>query len=339
MEKQGIVKAIETSRSRGIFPSQLEPQLNLLAGDGSTRCYWRLSFGSDSVVMCIDESENRQTMVKNMMGVQKAYQQNRVRVPEVYDYDYELGYILQEDLGDRAFAQTLSQVSSVAEEYALYQKILDQLILIHGISSERYEKQAFTQMSFDVEKLMWEVNFTLTHFIKGHLGIELSDKDKALILDSFSGICEKLASAKHVVTHRDFHSRNIMCKEKEFVIIDFQDCRMGIPQYDLVSLLDDCYFKLHPENHARLKRYYWDKFMSQRALQGSWDEFIYLYDMMAIQRIFKALGSFGYISKTKNNPKFIRYIGYSFENLRTILYKHSQLSPLRKTLAGLYYGA
>lgn len=339
MEKQAILRAIEASRSRGIFPTNLEPECSLLAGDGSTRCYWRLGLGNESVVMCIDESENRQTMVKNMMGVQKAYQENRVRVPEVYDYDFDLGYILQEDLGDFALSHTLAQVSAPTEEYALYQRILDQLILIHGISAERYEKQAFTQMSFDSEKLMWEVNFTLTHFIQGHLGVELSEKDKNVILESYTGICEKLANAKHVVTHRDFHSRNIMCKGKDLVIIDFQDCRMGIPQYDLVSLLDDCYYKLHPENYARLKRYYWDKFMNQRALQTSWDEFIYLYDMMALQRIFKALGSFGYISKTKNNPKFIRYVGYSFENLRTILYRHSQLSPLRKTLAGLYYGA
>lgn len=339
MEKQAILRAIEASRGRGILPYEIQPEISLLAGDGSTRSYWRLGFGQESVVMCLDQGESRQSMIKNMLGVQKAYQDNLIRVPEVYDHDLELGYILQEDLGDFALAHSLAQVSSPQEEYAIYQRIVDQLILIHSVSPERYEKQAFTQLHFDVEKLMWEVNFTITHFIEGHLGVQLSEKEREVILEAYSKICQKLAEAQHVVTHRDFHSRNIMVKNKELVIIDFQDCRMGIPQYDLVSLLDDCYYRVHPENHARLKRYYWDKFMRQRTLQTSWDEFIYLYDLMLIQRTFKALGSFGYISKTKNNPKFIRYIGYSFENLRSTLYKHSEFSNLRKTLAGLYYGA
>lgn len=339
MEKQELLKALNISRGKGILPNTDPSEATLLAGDGSTRNYWRAIYGNEGVVVCLDKTENRQTMVRNFLAVYKAYQENKVRIPEIYDHDIEQGYILQEDLGNNSLANALSQVSSVPEEYALYQKIVDQLIQIHAISSERYERSPFTQLSFDVEKLMWEVNFTLTHFIEGHLGVHLNEKEKNIILETYQTICSKLAEQKRVVTHRDFHSRNIMVKNRDLAIIDFQDCRMGIPQYDLVSLLDDCYYKIHSENYFRLKRYYWDKFLSQRGLQNSWDEFIYLYDLMMIQRTFKALGSFGYISKTKNNPKFIRYIGYSFENLRGTLSKYSEFSPLRKTLAGLYYGA
>lgn len=339
MEKQEILKALNISRGKGILPNIDPSEALLLAGDGSTRNYWRAVYGNECVVVCLDSSENRQTMVRNFLSVHKAYRENSVRIPEIYDHDVEQGYILQEDLGDNSLSNILSQVSSLPEEYALYQKIVDQLIQIHAISYERYENSSFTKLSFDVEKLMWEINFSITHFMEGHLGLELTSKERSIILDTYQKICDKLAQPKQVVTHRDFHSRNIMVKNHDLAIIDFQDCRMGIPQYDLVSLLDDCYYKIHSENYFRLKRYYWDKFLSQRGLQSSWDEFIYLYDLMMIQRTFKALGSFGFISKTKNDPKFIRYIGYAFENLRTTLSKYSEFSPLRKTLAGLYYGA
>ena len=49
-----------------------------------------------------------------------------------------------------------------------------------------------------------------------------------------------------------------MVKNDDLVIIDFQDARMGIPQYDLSSLLDDCYYQLMPENKERLVKYYYD---------------------------------------------------------------------------------
>jgi len=339
MENQELLKALNISSGKGILPDVNLAEITLLAGDGSTRQYWRNKFGNDSVIACLDPTENRQAMVRNTLSVFKAYQENDIRVPEIYDYNIELGYILEEDLGDKSLNSFLSQIASVPQEYALYQKVLDQLIHIHSISTERYENIAFTQASFDIEKLMWEVNFSITHFLEGHLKAVVSENEKKLIQDSYLIICQKLAEQKRVVTHRDFHSRNIMMKNQDLFIIDFQDCRMGIPQYDLVSLLDDCYYKIHSENYFRLKRYYWDKFLSQRKLQGSWDEFIYFYDLMMIQRTFKALGSFGYISKVKNDIKFVRYIGYSFENLRSTLAKYSEFAPLRKILAGFYYGA
>jgi aminoglycoside/choline kinase family phosphotransferase len=102
---------------------------------------------------------------------------------------------------------------------------------------------------FDNKKLMWEVEFTLEHFYRQHLKREISEKDLRTITRSFSEICDFLAEQPTVLTHRDFHSRNIMAVpgnggEDRLVMIDFQDARMGPPQYDLASLLKDSYYQL-----------------------------------------------------------------------------------------------
>jgi aminoglycoside/choline kinase family phosphotransferase len=128
-----------------------------------------------------------------------------------------------------------------------------------------------------------------------------------------------------------------MCKDNEHVVIDFQDARMGIPQYDLVSLLEDCYYSLNLDNLNNLKRYYWENFIKKNKKQTSYDEFLVLYDYMTIQRTFKAIGSFTYIYNLRNDERYLKYIGYSFEKLRKVLMKYDELKPLRLLLAKLYY--
>jgi len=41
--------------------------------------------------------------------------------------------------------------------------------------------------------------------------------------------------------HRDFQSKNLMIKNEQIFVIDFQGARLGPPSYDLASLLFDPY--------------------------------------------------------------------------------------------------
>ena len=140
-----------------------------------------------------------------------------------------------------------------------------------------------------------------------------------------------------VVCHRDYHSRNIMVVNEEVVVIDFQDARMGLPQYDLVSLLEDCYYKVSRDNKHDLKMIYWDNFLQKNCPQESKEEYLRLYDLMTIQRTFKALGSFAYIYKNRNDIRYLKYIGYAFENLRDVLFRYDEFRDLRVCLSEIYY--
>lgn len=307
-----------------------------MTGDASSRRYYRLDREKDRFVVCLQQPKKK-TEKDDFIILQKIYKENGIRVPEIYDFDLAKGYLLEEDLGDQTLLKKVSTLSGRDEELKTYRSILSSLIKIQSIPIEKYNSEDFTHRFFDEEKLMWEVDFTITHLIEGFLKAGLGDKDKLFIKSEFSKICKKISQGEMVVTHRDFHSRNIMIKNEEPIIIDFQDTRIGIPQYDLVSMLEDCYFKISSPNKKSLKKDYWENFIKPNGLQSSGEEYLYSYDLMAIQRVFKALGSFGYIHGQRNDIRYLKYIGFSFEKLRDIMFRHTEFNELRSLLSGCYY--
>ena len=140
-----------------------------------------------------------------------------------------------------------------------------------------------------------------------------------------------------VITHRDFHSRNIMVQGDQFIFIDFQDARWGIPQYDLVSLLEDCYYELDDKNRETLKRYYYDNLDPAIHGQKNFQEFLCLYEDMTIQRVFKAVGSFCYIYNWRKDERYLKYIGFAMEKIRKVMMDNPKYIDLKKKLFQHYY--
>jgi aminoglycoside/choline kinase family phosphotransferase len=148
---------------------------------------------------------------------------------------------------------------------------------------------------------------------------------------------QRLASQKMVITHRDFHSRNVMVKDGQFIFIDFQDARWGVPQYDLVSLLEDCYYDIHEENRQRLKRYYFENLDPAIHGQKNYEQFEALYDDMTIQRVFKAVGSFCYIYNWRKDDRYLKYIGFAMEKIRRVMTDKPVYAELKIKLFQNYY--
>ena len=128
-----------------------------------------------------------------------------------------------------------------------------------------------------------------------------------------------------------------MVKDGEFILIDFQDARMGIPQYDLVSLLEDCYYELSFDSREKLIEYYYENLPAEIHGQENFENFKCLYRDMALQRVFKAIGSFSYIYETRKDVRYVKYIGFAMEKLKCILLQDNKYEKLRKTLFGYYY--
>lgn len=334
-EKLFIDSLFEDSVKKKKVPKESLVGIKRLTGDASSRRYYRVNGKNTSYVVCL-QPPFLNSKKDDFINLQSIYAENSVRVPKIYDYDLEKGYVLEEDLGDKTLLHQLASLEDPDCELKSYQKAIDELVKIQSIPRDKNLDEGFTKRFFDLEKLMWEVNFTCEHLVEGFLNTELGGKKDSLI-KSFNKICQRLTEEKMVVTHRDFHSRNIMMKSEELIIIDFQDTRMGLPQYDLVSLLEDCYYKISSENKLKLKDQYYKDFIQPKGLQKSKEEFDYLYDLMAIQRVFKALGSFAYIYQQRKDIRYLKYIGYSFEKLREILFRHKEFYELRVILSEVYY--
>lgn len=331
-----------------------------LPGDASTRQYYRIEARDQpsSIVMKM-ESFEEQGMKLPFLVVQKHLASANVDVPAILDVDPGKGLVLLEDLGDVTLLRRLQEVSSADVERHLYERVIDSLINLQIFASpvaphekkgakNPVEMDAF-KLCFDHEKLMWEVNFAIEHFYQSYLKRTIRESDLKLMRDGFSEICTYLAEQPTVLTHRDFHSRNVMVTptnaknsksrvaEDRLVMIDFQDARLGPAQYDLASLLKDSYYQLEEAQIQKLLDYYivrWEALTGERLDRA---HFNYVFDLMSVQRNFKAIGSFASFLNRRGNATYLKYIGNTFENIRRTLLKYPQYAGLREVLFHYYY--
>ena len=112
-----------------------------------------------------------------------------------------------------------------------------------------------------------------------------------------------------MLCHRDYHSRNLMLHGGSLHIIDFQDARMGPDTYDLASLLRDSYVDISERELDELIAY----FLALKGAAGRRRRSGRRFDLMALQRNLKALGTFGYQTTTRRNPVYIQYIPRTLE--------------------------
>ncbi|MDD0854788.1 phosphotransferase [Halobacteriovorax sp. GB3] len=298
-----------------------------LTGDASTRRYYRIETSKKSYVICIDGPSDKDCDFDQM---QCLLEEHGVRVPMIHDKRNEFGYLLEEDLGDVTLLSKLAGIDK-EEEFVLYKKAIEELVKIHSIDIEL--NAPFRERYFDFDKLNQETNMTHNYFVLQYLK-NTNEQDQVTVKEEFEKINSYLEQGKQVVCHRDYHSRNLMLKGNEMIVIDFQDARIGLPQYDLVSLLEDCYYKINEDNKAKLIRLYIDR---MNFSEDDLEEFYRAYDYSALQRIYKAIGSFCYINFERKDSRYLKYVGYSFEGMKTILQRRPELNDLYISLSKIYY--
>jgi len=307
-----------------------------LTGDASTRRYYRVTGSKGrSYVICLDTPREIENQEYPFYNVQDCLNKSKIRVPDICDIDLSKGYVLEEDLGDETFLSRLSKLKTLDEEYELYRQAIDILVAIQKIPMTQIHHHHLEELAFDREKLMYEFRFTIDYFLQKLLKINITPAEHELLLDSFEKISDELASLPMVLAHRDFHSRNLMMKNDELVVIDFQDARMGIPQYDLVSLLEDCYYSVKRGNKEKLFEYYQKKMGMDKQVKQ--EEFLRIYRLMTIQRVFKAIGSFAYIYNSRGDIRYLKHIGFAMENVKRKLMYFPEFSDLRSLLMRYYY--
>jgi N-acetylmuramate 1-kinase len=307
-------------------------RVDRLTGDASTRRYYRLYCEKGHFVVCLDNPIGVGEEY-DFLKMQRFLKGHQIRVPEILDFENEKGYLLEEDLGDITLLNHLSTSDGLKFEYECYRKCIDELLKMHSIQKDELID---INLYFDYKKLMDEVEFSNKFFVKRFLAVE-DENISVRISQEFVDICKRLSKEKMVYTHRDYHSRNVMVKNGEFIVIDFQDARQGIPQYDLVSLLEDCYYSISDENKDSLIKYYWDNLDKCIHGQNDFEYFMSLYKDMAIQRVYKAIGSFSFIFYQRKDFRYLKYIGFAMEKLRTIMITDDRYTVLRKTLFKYYY--
>lgn len=289
-----------------------------LAGDASSRKYYRVASGGDSWVLAKWEPVADPDTYP-FISIQKHLHENHINVPRIFAADYAKGLYLQEDLGDltleRKFWENLHQENVLP----FYKVTLDQLALLHRLSLDKSNLTKCTAYSvrFDTEKFKWELNYTLTYLFKTFLQQQPENEDG--LQKEFESLAGTLAQIPSVLTHRDFHSRNLMIKGNKIYFIDFQDARMGPPQYDLVSLIHDSYVQLSEPSQQNLLEYYLSVFPEALQLYENKKDFLHFFRLQTLQRCFKACGTFAAINAQRNDTRYLKYLPHTLGKVATAL--------------------
>jgi aminoglycoside/choline kinase family phosphotransferase len=306
------------------------PRVLPLTGDASDRRYFRVLLDDGASIVLALHAASIEFDTLPFANVADLLQQMRLPVPSILGHSDPLGILALQDLGDVTLQAHLG-ASSAAEHAALYREAVSLVEALQrrgqDLASDRFVPY---RIAFDVEKLTWELEFFVKHFLLAYRGASLSDDDRQELASEWASIAQELAAEPRVLCHRDYHSRNLMWHDARLYLIDFQDARLGPDTYDLVSLLRDSYVDLTDLEVDELIAYF---LALKNITPQEAPEFRRRFDLMALQRNLKALGTFGYQTTTRGNTVYIQYIPRTLRYVRTNLQKYHRFARLRALLA------
>lgn len=339
-------------KARTLFGKETRlARLAPLAGDASSRRYHRaflagpsapsaivvMELGGSSLPLSSEELAVFEKPLQELpfLNLHRFLKSINVRIPALYGAWPEEGLLLLEDLGDRSLWDEVRELPA-AEVLPWYEKALDQLLLIQVRGTlNRDEGCIAFQQRFDFRLYMWEFHHFIEYGLQKRAGGEVTQAERAFLSESFAQISRRLESQPPCLSHRDYHSWNLMVCREEIAVIDFQDALLAPPQYDLASLLNDRETDLVilPDMESRLIDSYLDKRAAMGAPGFSRDEFFEVYLLSALQRDFKVVGRFYYLDRVKGKPGYKKYIPPTLRRLKRNLHRLPDLEKLVPVLA------
>jgi aminoglycoside/choline kinase family phosphotransferase len=307
-----------------------------LSGDASTRVYARVRRRDAPAQVLAVHPETFEIDRMPFASVARLLAAMPVPVPAILAHSGPLGILALEDLGDLTLQEHL-RTAPEAERRARYLEAVSLVATMQARGAELASDAPVPWgLAFDVDKLSFELRFFVEHFLEAHRGVALTPSERQALDVEWLALAEELAAEPRVLCHRDFHSRNLMLHRDRLWVIDFQDARMGPDTYDLASLLRDSYVELPPPEVDALI----DAFLAVRpagpagrAAATEADLFRQRFDVMALQRNLKALGTFGYQASSRHRPAYLESVPRTLAYVRDNVARNPRHARLQDLLA------
>lgn len=272
--------------------------------EASVRNYFRIQYEIGTKILCIDEKF--ESLPYPFLEVQTFLEKSGFLVPRIFAFDPAIHAILQTDEG-------MADLTSVTEsDYT--EKIYSSMDILLKLQ-ELQPTELIASKSFDYAKLKFEIDTTLEAYDRFAKKFGTEDITiNAPGLEFLDNSIQFLANHPNkVVTHRDYHARNLILSKNGLCMIDFQDMMMGCPQYDLASLLYDAYRPLSKERREIFYRYFFERSPHKE------NRFREYYLVQCLQRSFKALGTYFIMYNDRGYEKYKESIPKCLENLMEII--------------------
>jgi tRNA threonylcarbamoyl adenosine modification protein YjeE len=323
-----------------------------MLGDASTRAYERLtkSNGETAILMISPPRPDGPPVrfgrsysaiarlaetIDPFLAMATALANMDLSAPRIYAADRENGLALIEDFGHEGVVE---DGAPIAERYLEAAELLaalhsrPQSDIVRGFADRPYRVPAY-----DLDALLIEIELLPDWYAPHVAGASLSSGQRATFVNLWRQILLDIVNARSTWVLRDYHSPNLLwlgAREgiKRLGLIDFQDCVMGHPAYDVASLAQDARVTVPDDLELRLLVHY---AKARRAVAPDFDMagFARAYAILGAQRATKILGIFARLDKRDGKPQYRGHIPRVARYLRKNL-DHPSLAPLKD-----WYGA
>lgn len=315
------------------FPNYSRARVNIspLEKGGSDRKFYRVCMGDETPLILVKYSSQKEEN-RHYVEIAQFLDSEGIHVPRIYFHDEAEGLIWMEDLGEIDLWEHRNELWP--QLYELYKSALDQAFLLHMRAHLSPGREALRlQKEFNAELYLWEQNYFFENCLERHFKVGPEIVDLHRRSQALEDIANELASLPRVFVHRDFQSQNIMVRNGDAYLIDFQGLRPGLPQYDLASLLYDPYVSLTESQRGSLLDYYIAKCIDAGVEVRT--DFQRVYDLCAMQRLMQALGAYGFLGLVKERPHFLGHIPTALGSLKLVVSRIPQLKELEALLVSL----
>ncbi|MEM7304333.1 MAG: phosphotransferase [Pseudomonadota bacterium] len=295
--------------------------LTPVSGDASFRRYFRFNYpsshNSDPYPLIAVDAPPEQEDSQPFVDVCEMLYSHQCAVPKIYLSSLKNGFFVIEDFGDQLLLNRLNDSS--ADE--LYNQAMQSIIKMQTIN-------ASTLPAYNSELLQREMQLFTDWYLLKHKNIQLDENINQLLTDTYQKLESNALEQPQVFVHRDYHSRNLMVREKKPLgIIDFQDAVQGPITYDLVSLLRDCYIDWPQNKIDHWSRQFFDMLPES---QITYETFMRWFDLMGIQRHLKASGIFCRLNYRDNKPAYINDIPRTLHYVQTICARYPEFKDFNE---------
>jgi aminoglycoside/choline kinase family phosphotransferase len=337
------VKAIQDLLSRAGWSDATR---NFMQGDASSRSFERLQKrgGRNAVLMISPARPDGPPVrygkpysaiarlaenIKPYLAMSRALREQGFSAPEIYAEDAGAGLALLEDLGTGGFVDDdrpiperyLEAVSLLANLHA--RGATDLVSLVGG---------NYRIPTYDLDALLIEVELLVDWYAPHVSKANLSSGTRATFVNLWRQVLVEIALARPTWTLRDYHSPNLIwLPQREGIarvgLVDFQDCVMGHPAYDVASLLQDARVTVPDDLELKLLGAY---ARQRKQADPNFDmvPFVRAYAIVGAQRATKILGIFARLDKRDHKPWYHAHMprveSYLCKNLN-----HPALAGLR----------
>ena len=303
-----------------------EARIEPLAGDASTRRFWRIRGADGDTRVLMDYGKPFEDETDDVR-LARIFREAGLPVAEVLDIWGPAGCILLEDLGNTTLESAVVQPNGLRRPEA--RELLERAVLLATRVAEsgtaalaRSDRRAGPAL--DSERFRFEMDYFLEHYARG---LRRCDPPPGL-RSALHALADRAADTpRPVLCHRDFHSRNLMVRAGGgLAMVDVQDARWGPDCYDLASLVRDAYIEVDEWLDPLVELYV--STLREPPPEGFHSRF----RRVSAQRMLKALGTFGYQVAEREDLRYMSAIPRTVRRLNALLPSMTETRPLHDLL-------